>query len=128
MSRDAVTPARPRVLIVDDCETSLMFEELALTPNYEVLKARDGDEALRIVEHQAVDLVLLDLMLPSLDGFGVLRRLRSGPAAHVPVLVLTVRGDAEEVARAHECGCNGYMTKPVSALQLLRAVSANLGA
>ena len=67
-------------------------------------------------------------MLPGADGFEVLRRLRARPDRQVPVLVLSVRGDAEEVARAREHGCNGYLTKPVSARELLRSVTRQLGA
>jgi DNA-binding response OmpR family regulator len=119
-------PARPRVLIVDDCETSLMFEELALGPGFEVLKARDGAQAIAIAEHEPLDLVLLDLMLPAVDGFEVLRRLRSGPRRDVPVLMLTVRGDSDEAARAWEQGCDDYLTKPVSARELQRAVARQL--
>ncbi len=128
MSAEPNRPARPRVLIVDDCETSLMFEELALGPGFEVLKARDGEEALHIAERERLDLVLLDLMLPGADGFEVLRRLRARPGRQVPVLVLSVRGDAEEVARAQEHGCNGYLTKPVSARTLQRTVTRHLAA
>lgn len=126
MPSEAVAAARPRVLIVDDCETSLMFEELALGPSFEVLKARDGDQALAIAARERVDLVLLDLMLPTVDGFEVLRRLRSAARRRVPVLVLTVRGDDEEVARARESGCDEYLTKPVSAQDLQRAVVRQL--
>jgi DNA-binding response OmpR family regulator len=116
------------VLIVDDCETSLMFEELALGSGFEVLKARDGDEALWIAESQPIDLVLLDLMLPTVDGFEVLRRLRRGVRRHVPVVVVTVRGDVALVARAREYGCSGYLTKPVGARELRRVVTHHLGA
>lgn len=126
MLSEATLLAKPRVLIVDDCETSLMFEELALGSTFDVLKARDGEEALRIAEREPLDLVLLDLMLPALDGFEVLRRLRCGPARQVPVLVLTVRGDTAVAARARQFGCNGYLTKPVSARELLRAANRHL--
>lgn len=126
MPCEPVAAAKPRVLIVDDCETSLMFEELALGPGFEVLKARDGGQALAIAARERVDLVLLDLMLPTIDGFEVLRRLPSTVRRRLPVLVLTVRGDAEEVARALENGCDGYLTKPVSAQDLQRAVVRQL--
>jgi DNA-binding response OmpR family regulator len=119
--------AAPRVLLVDDCETSLLFQELALAGACQVLKARDGRQALRIAAKERVDLVLLDLGLQGLDGLEVLRGIRRlGPEARTPVIVVSVRGDDETIARAFQDGCTDYLTKPVSASHLLRAVRRHL--
>jgi two-component system phosphate regulon response regulator PhoB len=122
--------ARPdgaRVLIVDDCETSLLFQEYALCGAGHVLKARDAEEALRLVQAERIDLVVLDLGLPDACGLDVLRRLRSqDPLGGPPVIVLTVRGDAETRERAGEAGCAAFLTKPVSVGELLHVARQHL--
>lgn len=124
---NATAPALPRVLIVDDCETSLLFQELALSGTCEVLKAMDGRQALGMAAHEAIDLVLLDLQLPGLDGFEVMQGLRRlNPDDGAPVIVVTVRGDAETIARARRDGCAAFLTKPVTASRLVRAVRRHL--
>jgi DNA-binding response OmpR family regulator len=112
---------------VDDCETSLRFQEYALCETCQLLMARDSEEALRLVARHHVDLVLLDLGLPSASGFDVLRRLREqDPTGALPVIVLTVRGDADAREQAERGGCAAFLTKPVSLGELLRAVRRHL--
>ena len=123
----ALARATPRVLVVDDCETSLRFQEYVLSGSCEVLKARDGEEALRLAASRPVDLILLDLGLPGLGGLEVLCRLREAdPEGRVPVIVLTVRGDAETEELARRRGCAAYLTKPVALGDLLREVRRHL--
>lgn len=117
----------PRVLVVDDCETSLLFQEYALSGACYVIKARDGEEALRLVETERIDLVVLDLVLPGASGLDVLRRLRArDPAGGFPVIVLTVRGDCETRELARLGGCAAYLTKPVALGDLLAVVRRHL--
>ena len=115
----------PRILVVDDCETSLRFQEYALSGTFRVLLAKDGAEALRLARRERIDLVLLDLGLPDASGLDVLRELREREGAP-PVVVLTVRGDAESREQARRHGCVGYLTKPVTLSELLRAVRLHL--
>jgi DNA-binding response OmpR family regulator len=122
--RVAVSEA-PRVLVVDDCEISLLFHEYALAGGFRVLLARDGEEALRLICRERIDLVLLDLGLPDASGLDVLGELRGRDGAP-PVVVLTVRGDAESRAQARERGCAGYLTKPVTVGELVRTVRRHL--
>lgn len=120
---------RPRVLIVDDCETSLLFEELALCSRYQIVKARCGRDALRIAGHGAVDAVLLDLGLPDLAGLELLGRLRQGATTgRLPVIVVTVAGDDMSRRLARLQGCSDYLTKPVPADALLRSLRLQLAA
>ena len=115
--------SRTSVLVVDDCETSLVFQEFALQGLCRVLKARDGREALRLVESERVDLVLLDLGLPGIDGLEVLRRMRArDPAGDTPVVVVSTRGALETRELARQSGCSDYLAKPVSSGELVRVV------
>lgn len=124
---DSSLTKTPRVLVVDDCETSLRFQEYALCGACHVLKARDGEEALRRIASERIDLVVLDLGLPGASGLDVLRRLRRrDPAGGPPVIVLTVRGDDEARQLAREEGCAAYLTKPVALSELLGVVRRHL--
>ena len=107
-------PAKFKVLIVEDEETSLQIITLALQRrNRELLFARDGEEAVRIATSERPDLIVMDMMLPKLDGFGATRRIKADPAlAAIPVIALTARtGDFDE-RKAREAGCADYITKP----------------
>jgi two-component system cell cycle response regulator len=118
----ALHPRRPRLLIVDDCRTSLLFQELVLQPRYQVLTARDAASALALLEREPIDLILLDLRLPDLDGLEVLRRLRTGSTPRIPVLVVSVQGAPGQLEAAFALGCDGYLTKPASAGDLVAQV------
>jgi DNA-binding response OmpR family regulator len=119
------------ILLVDDEET---IQKLLTFPlerdGYRVLQARDGEEALERFRSERVDLVLLDLALPKLDGLEVCRRLRSESA--VPILMLTARDDEIDKVLGLEIGADDYITKPFSIRELrsrIRAAMrrANLG-
>ena len=115
------------VLVVDDCETSLLFQEYALQGLCRVVKARDGLEALRLVEGQRIDLVLLDLGLPGVDGLEVLRRMRArDPSGDTPVVVVSTQGAIETRELARRSGCSEYLAKPVSFGELVRVVRRHL--
>ncbi|HEX9582154.1 MAG TPA: type II/IV secretion system protein [Gemmatimonadales bacterium] len=118
--------ANPRVLLVDD-EDMLrrVMRDLLERDGYAVVEARDGVEALDQVDRHAPDIIVLDLNLPGLDGYGVLSHLRSRPAtATIPVVVLTARGDEDNEVRVFEMGADDFLSKPFRA----RALSARLAA
>lgn len=103
-----------KVLIVEDEETSLHILTLALQRhNRQLLFARDGEEAVRLATSERPDLIVMDMMLPKLDGFEATRRIKADPAlASIPVIALTARtGDFDE-HKAREAGCVDYVTKP----------------
>jgi type II secretory ATPase GspE/PulE/Tfp pilus assembly ATPase PilB-like protein/CheY-like chemotaxis protein len=115
-----------RVLLVDD-EDQLrrVMRDLLERDGYEVIEAGDGVEALDQVDRHAPDIIVLDLNLPGLDGFGVLSHLRSRRVTHdIPVVVLTARGDEENEIRVFEFGADDFLSKPFRA----RALSARLDA
>ncbi|HJQ65966.1 MAG TPA: response regulator, partial [Gemmatimonadales bacterium] len=121
-------PAR-RVLLVDD-EDSLrkVLKDLLEREGYEVAEARDGVQALDQVDRVGPDVVVLDLNLPGLDGYGVLSQLRSRPAtADLPVIVLTAKGDEDNEVRVFELGADDFLQKPFRARALSARLEAVLG-
>ena len=121
-----VTRLKRKVLLVDD-EDSLrrVMKDLLEREGYVVSEARDGVQALDEVDRTGPDVIVLDLNLPGLDGYGVLSHLRSRPAtADIPVVVLTAKGDEDNEVRVFELGADDFLTKPFRA----RALSARLDA
>jgi len=121
-------PAR-KVLLVDD-EDSLrkVVKELLEREGYVVAEARDGAQALDQVDRVGPDIIVLDLNMPGLDGYGVLSHLRSRPAtAGIPVIVLTAKGDEDNEVRVFELGADDFLTKPFRARALSARLEAVLG-
>ena len=115
------------VLIVDDePNIVLSLEFLLRQQGYEVSVARDGEAALATAEERPLDLVVLDVMLPGLDGFEVCRRLRERSAS-LRILLLTARGRDVERVRGLEEGADAYVTKPFSTRDLMKKVAELLG-
>ena len=114
------------MLLVDDEES---VQKLLAYPlereGYRVVQARDGEEALVRYRAEAIDLVILDLMLPRLDGLAVCRRLREERSA-VPIIMLTARGDEGDKVLGLELGADDYITKPFSIREFMSRVRALL--
>ena len=114
-----------RILVVeDDTRLATTLERVLSAEGHHVDLAGDGLEALRRAREQPFDLVVLDIMLPSLDGVGVCRRLRA--TAQVPVLMLTALGGTEERVRGLDAGADDYLVKPFAYEELLARVRALL--
>lgn len=113
-----------RILVVDDNAASReLVRYLLLKPGREVFEAADGLEALRQIEETGPDLVLLDLEMPALDGFGVLKRMRADPRfAGLRVLAVTANAMHGERERALAAGFDGYITKPIHGTLLRQRV------
>jgi two-component system, cell cycle response regulator DivK len=117
-----------KILYVEDNPDNMMLVKRVLeSRGYEFLEARDGAEGLAMAEGHDVDLILLDINLPDIDGYEVARKLRkSGKTglAYVPIIAITanaLKGDAE---RALEAGCDVYMSKPINIRELWARVEA----
>src|SRR5215467_1410078 len=111
------TLSESRVLIVDDDRSSLNILVEALRHDYELSVATDGPSALWNIQMSAPDLVLLDIVMPDMDGYEVCRRLRSAPATReIPVLFLSGLEEVEAKAKGFEVGGNDYVTKPFEML------------
>ena len=119
----------PLVLVADDDPDILTLVGFRLErAGYEVLPARDGEEALALaLEHQP-DLAILDVMMPKLDGYEVTQRLRSNQATSgMPVILLTARVQEADITRGFEAGADDYIKKPFSPQELRARVQAILG-
>ncbi len=114
-----------RILIVDDEPRYLRLLEANLrTEGYEVVTAQDGLQALDVFSAQPIDLVLLDVMMPRLDGFATCQRIRE--FSNVPIIILTAKGEEQDRVRGLDLGADDYMVKPFSATELLARVRAVL--
>ncbi len=113
------------ILIVDDEPRYLRLMEANLTTEgYQVLKATNGQEAVQIVADRHPDLVLLDVMMPILDGFGACERIRE--FSNVPIIIVTARGSETDRVRGLDLGADDYIVKPFSATELLARARAVL--
>jgi DNA-binding response OmpR family regulator len=110
-----------KVLVVDDEEHILTLVELSLKPDFEVVKAATGSEALKLAEKQKPDLVLLDLMLPKMNGFDVCRKLKK---KNIPVWILSAKGLKDDIKKGLDSGARDYITKPFDPDELLRKISS----
>ena len=117
------------VLLVEDEEPlRRVMKDLLEREGYTVAEARDGVQALDEVDRRAPDVIILDLNLPGLDGYGVLQQLRSRPATRgIPVMVLTAKGDEDNEVRVFELGADDFITKPFRARALSARLEAVLG-
>ncbi len=121
-----LTMAKPRILIIED-ERGLsdVLSYNLQREGYDTVVANDGREGLRKAQTQPPDLVILDLMLPGLDGLEVCRQLRAGkPTARVPILMLTAKGEETDQVVGFSVGADDYVTKPFSVKVLLQRVRA----
>ena len=119
-----------RLLLVDDEPDLVQMVSVRLkAAGYEVSTAYDGQEALEKVRHSQPDLVILDLMLPKLDGYKVCRLLKFDEKTRaIPILIFTARAQVEDVTLATECGADAYLTKPFEAKTLLAKIQELLAA
>ena len=119
----------PKVLIADDEPNIVMsLEFLMQRGGYEVKVARNGEEALALVESFNPDLVLLDVMMPLRSGFEVCQRIRENPARrHTKIVMLTAKGREAEVSKGLSLGADLYVTKPFSTQDLLAQIKGLLG-
>lgn len=114
-----------RILVVDDEPRYLrLLEANLLTKGYEVTTAMDGEEGLESFSADPADLVLLDVMLPRMDGFAVCQRIRQ--FSTVPIIMLTAKGEEHDRVRGLDVGADDYLVKPFSVMELLARVRAVL--
>lgn len=127
-----MTEAAPagRVLIVDDEPFIVETVRFALEQaGYECLVAADGEEAMRIARSEAPGLILLDIMLPKLNGFQVCRLLKFDERyRHIPIVMLTARTQARDRLLGLETGADEYLTKPFELPELIRVIGRHLAA
>lgn len=112
------------ILVVDDHAHIRRLYEYTLEKNgYKPYTASNGREALAVLEHDHIDLILLDIMMPEMDGYTFLRTLRESDS-DIPVLVITARDGAEDVRKAFTLGTDDFMVKPVDEIEMLLRIRA----
>jgi len=118
----------PRILVVDDnaLNRQLLEQQLAIH-NYDVVLAEGGLEAVRLIESDHFDLVLLDVMMPDLDGYGVLEIVRKKKSSlELPIIMATARGESADIVKALNQGANDYVTKPIDLAVALARIETHL--
>jgi two-component system alkaline phosphatase synthesis response regulator PhoP len=119
-----------KILLVDDSATVLMMERMILAAErFEVVTASNGLEAQEKARTEQPDLILMDIVMPKVNGLDACKALRADPATrHIPVILVTTRGEADTMEQGYVNGCNDYVTKPVNSSELLSKIRNILGA
>ncbi len=118
-----------KILLVDDSRTVLLAERTLLTAtHYEVITAEDGQEAVQKALLERPDIILMDVVMPRMDGFEAVRRLRADERTRdIPIIMVTTRGEMGSVERSYQTGCNDFVSKPVHGPELLAKVRNCIG-
>lgn len=120
---------KKKILLVDDSATALLMEKTMLGSTYDLVTAKDGAEALKVALRELPDLILLDVVMPRMDGFEVCRVLRGIEATRtIPIIMVTTRGEGKNVEAGFANGANDYVTKPINSAELLAKIQRHLGA
>jgi twitching motility two-component system response regulator PilG len=116
--------SKKKVLIVEDEEHLLELESLLLSTNgYEVKGALDGPSALKLVASMKPDLILLDIMLPVMDGYEVCRQIKAKDATrHIPVVMLSAKKSKEDIVKGEQAGADWYLTKPFKSVMVIETI------
>ncbi len=118
---------KPKVLIVDDDPINIELLEGYLSKDYDILKAYDGNEALIIVEANPPDIILLDLIMPGINGYQVCKKLKDDPKNnHIPIVIVTSLHETEDRNKAIEVGADDFITKPFDIIELTVRVKSLL--
>jgi CheY-like chemotaxis protein len=119
-----------KILLVEDSDTTRLSHRIMIAKRtgYDVVAVANGTEALKLAAAQTPDLVLMDVMMPGMDGLEVCRRLRKQRAtANVPIVLLTFRVGEESISEGFASGCTAYLKKPILPDELIQALRQHLG-
>jgi CheY-like chemotaxis protein len=118
------------ILLVDDSAVAMMNEKLILrrAHKYAVLEAKDGVEAVAVAMAKKPDLIVMDVVMPRVNGIEACRLLRNKEATKdIPIILVTTRGEVENVEAGYAAGCSDYVTKPVNSGELLTKIANLIG-
>ena len=118
-----------KILLVDDSSTIIMMERMILMKGpFELLIAGNGAEGVAMARSEKPDLILLDRIMPEMDGLSACKELKADPATRdIPIIMVTTKGEDNDVSLGMEAGCSAYVTKPIDAKDLLSKVNRLLG-
>jgi CheY-like chemotaxis protein len=118
-----------KILLVDDSATVLMMEKMILaSERFQIVTAANGEEAQKRAKEELPDLILMDIVMPKMTGIQACQAIKQDPATrHIPVILVTTRGEADSMEAGYESGCNDYVTKPVNSAELLSKIRNLLG-
>ncbi len=118
-----------KILVVEDEESLLMLERILLSSKgYSVTGVMDGKAAMEEIATNRPDLVILDIMLPEMDGFEVCRQIKENPVTKsIPVVMLTAKKSNQDVTRGMEVGADAYITKPFKSAKVIEVIEGLLG-
>ena len=119
-----------KILVVDDSKTALMMEReiVERRTTYQCVTANDGREAVEKAQQEHPDLVLMDVVMPHMNGFEACRMMRQQPATReIPIVLVTTRGEESYMEAGFQSGCNDYITKPVDGAELVALLQSYLG-
>ena len=121
--------AARKILLVDDSETVLQTEQMILEKSsYELIMARDGEEGVAKALETKPDLILMDVVMPKMNGFEAVRHIRGNKQTRaVPIVMVTSKAEAESMETGYESGCSDYIIKPIDSVELLVKVKSLLG-
>jgi CheY-like chemotaxis protein len=122
---------RKKLLLVDDSNTALLMEQMILRnrTNFHLLIAHDGMEAVEKTLTEMPDLIVMDVVMPRMTGIEACRQIRGHKATqHIPIILVTTRGEPENVEIGYASGCNDYVTKPIAGSELLSKIEDLIGA
>lgn len=123
-----VDPSQVTVLIVDDIPLNvLLIQKMLAIFNFNLRTANDGQSALDSIAEQRPDLVLLDLMMPGIDGYEVIRRVRANEeTADLPIVILSALNSNDDITKGFNLGANDFITKPIIMERLINCVSTQI--
>ena len=121
--------ASRKILLVDDSETVLQMEQMILAKSsYELILARDGEEGVAKALTTQPDLILMDVVMPKMNGFEAMKQLRENAQTRsVPIVMVTSKAEAESMEAGYQNGCSDYIIKPIDQLELMTKVKNLLG-
>ena len=128
MQAEFFAPYQGRILVVDDTSANIQAVTAILREHgYQISVATNGRQALSVLERVRPDLILLDVLMPEMDGFEACRRIKHNPAYQdIPIIFLTAKTDATDIVRGFELGAVDYVPKPFNAYELLARVNTHL--
>jgi CheY-like chemotaxis protein len=119
-----------KILVVDDSRTALMMEReiLEKRTNYQCVTAADGQEAVEKAQQEQPDLVLMDVVMPRMNGFEACKMMRQQPSTReIPIVLVTTRSEESYMEAGFQSGCNDYITKPIDGAELVALLQSYLG-